>query len=71
MKTLNWYQNKIVSQVSFISAVIAILTAAMSIAWNIRVTGEMAKDVSWLKEKQIQQLQINARTETVLQIVME
>jgi len=65
-KNLAWYQNRIVSQVSFISAVIAVPTAIIAVMWAIRVTNQNTEEIKWLKDKQIQQLQINAKVETIL-----
>jgi hypothetical protein len=66
MKGLNWYQNKVVSQVSFISAIVGVLTAIMAVMWNIRVTGEMAKKMDKIEQNQIQQLIINEKLMTII-----
>ena len=68
MKSLQWYQGKIVSQVSFISAIVGILTAIMAVAWNIRVTGEMAKKMEQIEKNQIEQLIINTKFLTILEM---
>jgi hypothetical protein len=68
MKTLNWYQNKVVSQVSFITAIIAVLTAVVSIMWNIRVTNEMSKKMEKIEQNQVEQLIINTKLLTIIEM---
>ena len=68
VKNLQWYQNRIVSQVSFISAVIGMLTAIMAIMWNIRVTNEMAKKMEQIEKNQIEQLKINTKLLTIIEM---
>jgi len=63
---ITWYQNKIVSQVSFVSAVIGVLTAIVAIMWNIRVTNEMSKKMERIEQNQIQQLIVNEKLMTII-----
>jgi len=68
MKNLAWFQDKIVSQVSFITAVIAVPTAILAILWNIRVTGEMAKKMEQIEKNQVEQLIINTKLLTIIEM---
>ena len=65
-KSLIWYQNRVVSQISFISAVVGVLTAIMAIAWNIKVTNEMSKKMERSEQNQIQQLIVNEKLMTII-----
>ena len=65
-KSLIWYQNRVVSQISFISAVVGVLTAIMAIAWNIKVTNEMSKKMERIEQNQIQQLIVNEKLMTII-----
>jgi hypothetical protein len=67
-KTLQWYQNKVVSQVSFVSAIVGILTAVMAVAWNIKVTNEMSKKMEQIEKNQIEQLIINTKLLTIIEM---
>jgi hypothetical protein len=74
-KSLTWYQNRIVSQVSFISAIVGVLTAIMAILWNIRVTNEMSKKMERIEQNQerieqnqIQQLIVNEKLLTIIDL---
>ena len=66
MKPLAWYQQKPFSQISFVSAIVGILTAALSIAWNIRVTNEMARKMEKIEENQVKQLIVNEKFITLM-----
>lgn len=67
-KNITWYQNKIVSQVSFISAIVGVLTAILAIAWNIKVTNEMVKKMDAIEKNQIEQLIINTKLLTIIEM---
>jgi hypothetical protein len=67
-KNLQWFQNRIVSQVSFITAIIAVLTAVVSIMWNIRVTNEMSKKMEKIEQNQVEQLIINTKLLTIIEM---
>ena len=65
-KSLSWYQNRIVAQMSFISAIVGVLTAIMAVMWNIRVTNEMSKKMDKIEQNQVQQLIINEKLMTII-----
>jgi hypothetical protein len=68
MKDLNWYQNKAVSLISMILAVVSVCSLVVSILWYGRVLDQMSKDVSELKDSQEQQLVINTKLLTIIEL---
>jgi hypothetical protein len=57
-----------VSQVSFISAIVGVFTAILAIAWNIKVTNEMVKKMDAIEKNQIEQLIINTKLLTIIEM---
>jgi hypothetical protein len=65
MKTLNWYQDKVVSQITFITAIVGILTSVFAVMWAVRVTNQNAEDIKEIRVDQKEQLILITKLTTI------
>jgi len=68
MSDIAWYQKKTTSIISLITAVVAICGFIVSIMWYGRILDEMSEDVKELKQAQMEQIEINSRVLTIIEM---
>ena len=67
MSDLAWFQNKIVSIISLITAIVSAAGLVVSIMWYGRVQNQVCNDLQELKAAQIEQIKVNTRVITILE----
>ena len=67
-KKISWYQNKIVAVSSLISSLVFLCGLIVSIMWYGRVTNQISEDVTWLKECQMKQIELNSKYNTIIEL---
>ena len=68
MSDLQWFQNKVVSIISLITAIVSVCGLVVSIMWYGRVLSQINEDVKELKRSQIEQIEVNTRLITILEM---
>jgi hypothetical protein len=64
-KNLQWFQRKAVSQISFMTAIVGILTSIFAVMWAVRVTNQNAEDIKEIRVDQKEQLILITKLTTI------
>jgi hypothetical protein len=68
MKDFGWLQNKVVSFVSFVVAIVAICGWIVTVKLYATKLDTVATDVKELKDNQIEQIKLNTKLITIIEM---